>query len=45
MTNTNAQRDFDNLIFNHDEDIKVATAALLAADLGVSFDPSDYDLP
>lgn len=35
---------FDQLIFAHDEDITVDTATRLAEELGIEFDPYDYDL-
>ena len=39
-----AQQRFDALIFDYDEDILVKTAEALAKDLGVEFDPLNYDM-
>lgn len=39
-----AAMDFADMIFRYDEDIRVSTAQALAADLGVDFDPQDFDL-
>jgi hypothetical protein len=38
-----AQVVFDNLIFAYDDDITVATATTLAREMGVDFDPVNYD--
>lgn len=43
MTSNFAQATFDRLISDFDENITVATATALAQELGVTFDPADFD--
>lgn len=38
------QQVFDRFIFATDEDLTVNTAFKIAAELGVEFDPENYDL-
>ena len=38
-----AQVMFDNLVMAFDDEIRVSTAQALADDLGLSFDPLDYE--
>lgn len=40
---TNYQQIFDEFVFATYEDIRVDTLERIAYDLGVSFDPEDYD--
>ena len=44
MTSKYIQTYFDRLILENDEYITVATATALARELGVDFDPANYDL-
>lgn len=43
MTDNLIQARFDEFIFQHDDLITLPTAHRLAAELGVSFDPENYD--
>lgn len=43
MTDRIIQARFDEFIFQHDDLITVPTASRLAAELGVDFDPENYD--
>ncbi len=45
MTSNYTQTVFDRLISDHDDEITVTTATALAKELGVTFDPADFDLP
>lgn len=40
---TGIETAFDNLIFMADDLITVQTAAILAKELGIDFDPTSYD--
>lgn len=44
MTSNFAQAAFDRFISDFDESITVTTATALARELGVTFDPADFDV-
>lgn len=43
MTKTAEQHAFDEFIFRFDTEITLPTAALLAKEIGVDFEPDNYD--
>ena len=43
ITKTGIENMFNNLLMAADDLITVPTAALLAKELGISFDPTDFD--